>query len=199
LRAVSALPSDTSASDDASAASDADLPAGLGDAWLLLTHLQSQTATESRLVASITYDLGLLGRHVRRTGIGIDWIAQALEAIERDTERMQRIASASGVSADLADDAGGAMFAPRPASASIPRHAPLVTRPLEADMRLPADLDGPQTPQPSASDSTQRTASPPGSIRTSDLIGFAPLGDQPASTSSGPLAEPPSSADPQAQ
>lgn len=203
LRAISALPADQSASGEVTSTTGADLPAGLGDAWLLLSHLQSQTATESRLVASITHDLGLLGRHVRRTGIGIDWVAQALEAIERDTERMQRVASASGVSADLADEAGGAMFAPRPASASVPRRAPLVTRPLEADMRLPVDFDGAPTPQPPANDAAQRPPSAPGSIRTSDLIGFAPLSgqlnDQSAPASTGSLTEPPTSADPQAQ
>ena len=176
LRAISALPADERTTDEAAATAGVDLPAGLGDAWLLLSHLHAQTVAEARLVSNIMRDLGVLARYVRRTGVGVDWIKQAMQATEVDAERLLHLTSASGVSLDLADDAGlgSASFGPRPAPASTPRRAPLVTRPLEGDMRLPADAD---------MSSLQGSAAPPsgplpGSIRTADLIGFAPFGGQ---------------------
>jgi len=201
LRAVHALPAEERPADEAGAQEGADLPAGLGDAWLLLTHLHVQTTTEARLVANISRDLSMLGRYVRRTGVGIDWIAQAMETTEHYAERMQHVASSAGASFDLPDDSGfaGASYAARPPS--IPRRAPLVTRPLEGEMRLPADMDGAQPLQPSAGDPAQQMTPMPGSIRTADLIGFSPFGGQPndpaTPANSAALPEPPADADQQ--
>jgi len=154
------------ASDDAdaadSSASQGGLPASLADAWLLLSLLQLQTNEEARAVQTLVHDIGVLSKHVRRTGMHIDWVNQAMDATERGAEQMQQLASSSGASADLDDEVGAAGMA-RPGSASIPRRT--ATHPLDADARLAAEQVG-LSPEPPAPDAA------PGSLRTSEL--FAP-------------------------
>jgi hypothetical protein len=168
LPALRALTPTNSASgevtDDAAvpSASQGELSASLANAWLLLSLLQLQTSEEARAVATFVHDIGVLSRHVRRTGMHIDWVNQAIDATERGAEQMQQLASSSGASADLDDEMGAAGMA-RPGSASIPR--PTATHPLEADARLAAEQVGPP-PEPPAPDAA------PGSLRTSEL--FAP-------------------------
>lgn len=154
LRALSALPDEDTASAAATGASD--LPAGLGDAWLLLTRLQSLITSETRDLASIVYDIGILGRHVRQTGLGLDWLDQALEAIERDAALLQQLASPSSASAELVDDASGLGALP----------SPMVSRPLDPEARMSGALGG------AASVSQPISGGAPGSLRTADLIGF---------------------------
>jgi hypothetical protein len=170
LPALRALTPTDSANGDASdnagaaepSASQGELPASLADAWLLLSLLQLQTGEEARAVATFVHDIGVLSRHVRRTGMHIDWVNQAIDATERGAEQMQQLASSSGASADLDDEMGAAGMA-RPGSASIPRRT--ATHPLDADARLAAEQVGPP-PEPPAPDAA------PGSLRTSEL--FAP-------------------------
>lgn len=201
LPAIDALPS--ADEPEATTLSAGDLPAGLADAWLALTQLQAQTVTESRAVATLFHDMGVLGRHVRHTGAGIDWIVGSLDVIERDVERMQQLVGAAGLVADLMDDGGasGAMgmgATARPASVPLARHAPLATRPLEANMRLSGNL-GPDTPAQAAESASQDSLSAPGSLRVSDLIGFDILGGaggpQATPGQSGSLTEPSVGAD----
>lgn len=181
LPAVNALAA--SNEDAASAFSDGTLPAGLADAWLALTQLQAQTANETRSAASLFYDMGVLGRYVRTTIAGIDWVNQSLNIIESDAERIQQLAGASGLAADLSDDMGmvgatGMTATARPAPSSTPRHAPVVTRPLEANARLSIDLGIGSPSQPLESGAGAQESPTPGSLRVSDLIGFDVLGSQ---------------------
>ncbi len=155
------------AADDAGAAgssvaSQGELPASLTDAWLLLSLLQLQTSEEARAVQTFVHDIGVLSKHVRRTGMHIDWVNQAMDATERGAEQMQQLASPSGASADLDDEMGGAGMA-RPDSASIPRRT--ATHPLDTDARLAA-AQASLPPEPPAPDAA------PGSLRVSEL--FAP-------------------------
>ncbi len=183
LPALSALAANADASEATSedatlAAAGSDLPAGLADAWLLLSLLQAQTIAEARSVATFAYDIGVLGRHVRHTSAGIDWVHQAMEVVELSADRMQQLASPSGALADLSDDASAAGMAggvARPGSTTVPRRAPLATHPLESGARLAADLEG--TPPPPF-DAAQQSAAAPGSLSVSDLIGRDTLGGQ---------------------
>ncbi len=140
-----------------------------------MTQLYAQTVNESRAAGNLNHDIGLLRRYVRQTGVGIDWITQAINAIEHNSDRIQQLASLSGAAIDPLDDpsASSSLYGARPASASLPRHAPMVTRPLEGDMRLPMDADAGYAAGPAASDAMQRT---PGTLRVSDLVGFDALG-----------------------
>lgn len=186
LPSVSALTPTAEANDGgATGAAGADLPAGLGDAWLLLTRLNEQTVLEMRAVVHFSQSIGVLGRHLRQSGVGIDWVNQALEAIEIDTERLQRLAGSAGVMLE-GDDAGMA----RPGPTSTLRRAPLATRPLEADARLSPEMEG-LLATPSSNPDAQHPATAPGSLRVSELIGLDALGGQgaqSASASSGSLA-----------
>ncbi len=104
LRAVDALGVSATAADATGVAmTSADLPAGLGDTWVALTHLYAQTVNESRAAGNLNHDIGLLRRYVRQTGVGIDWITQAINAIEHNSDRIQQLASLSGAAIDPLD------------------------------------------------------------------------------------------------
>ncbi|HEX8732964.1 MAG TPA: hypothetical protein VF725_13000 [Ktedonobacterales bacterium] len=186
MRAVDTIETDDESPTDETPALTGDtLPAGLGDAWLALTQLHAQTADEARAVNDLNHDIGLLKRYVRQTGVGIDWIAQAIEAIERNSDQMQRLASLSGASLDALDEPGASssVYGMRGASNSIPRRAPLATRPQEGETRLPLDADSRAGAEAAASDAVQPA---PGSLRVSDLIGLDVLGG-PGLDPSGPI------------
>lgn len=175
----------------------ADLPAGLGDAWLLLTRLQEQTSHETRAVIHFSHSIGMLGRHLRQTGVGIDWVSQALEAIGLDAERLLQLAGSPGAPLE-GEDAGFA----RPAPTSNLRRAPLATRPLEADTRLSPEMEGLLAAPSSNPDATPHPTNAPGSLRVSELIGLDALGGQGAqspASSSGSLANGRDDADLQAR
>lgn len=185
LRAVEIVAADDEApTEETPALSSETLPAGLGDAWLALSQLHAQTVNEARAVGGLNHDIGLLKRYVRQTGVGIDWIAQAIEAIERNSDQMQRLASHAGASLDTLDDPGASnsIYGARALSDSIPRRGPLATRPLEGDARLPQDAAQAER-GPAASDAMQPA---PGSLRVSDLIGLDVLGGS-TLDSAGPL------------
>lgn len=173
LPAISALSEAEHATGEAPSV---DLPASLADSWMALAQLQAQTLNETRYVLRLTYDLGVLGRHVRHAGAGIDWVNQSMDVTEQNVERLQQLAGGSGAGADLGDDTGQAAsaLAPRPAPPSIPRFAPMPTRPLQAEARLTIDPEGEALAAPSQplDDAAQRMTPAPGTLRVSDLIGL---------------------------
>lgn len=186
-------------------ASDVDLPASLADAWMALTQLQGQTLNETRYVLRLAYDLGVLARHVRHAGANIDWVNQSIDFTEQNVERLQQLAGGSAAGADLGDDTGhsGSVIPPRPAPPSIPRFAPMPTRPLQADARITTEPEeeAPASPSQPLNEATQHITPAPGTLRVSDLIGFdvlrGPGSD--AGDASLPGADAPDEADPQAR
>ncbi len=157
-----------------------ELPAGLADAWLLLTQLQTYTTAEARAASTLTYDLGVLGRHVRQTSQGMDWVNQAMLTSERGAEHMQRLAG--GGSLDFGDEsyAAGAGFdgqaqgfaRPAPTSAGLSR-GPVQTRPLSGDQQPLAESLGSlglDASQPLPNDINQEPSVAPGTLRVSSLI-----------------------------
>lgn len=175
LPAVKALHSDNAdnadQADGASKGSDETaargaLPAGLADAWLLLSMLQQQTNQEARSVAGFVHDIGILGKHVRHTGLNVDWVISAVDSLESEAEQIQQLASPASGSGELGDEGDPSAFA-RPASASMPRRPPLSTRPLDPASRLGQEVgSSPSQPLPSAP-----AEAAPGSLRISQLIG----------------------------
>jgi hypothetical protein len=172
LPAVKALNTDQAGSaNSASKGSDetaarSSLPAGLADAWLLLSMLQQQTNEEARSVAGFVHDIGILSKHVRHTGLNVDWVISAVDSLESEAEQIQQLASPASGSGELGDEGDLSAFA-RPASASIPRRPPLSTRPLDPASRLGQEVgSSPSQPLPPAP-----SEAAPGSLRISQLIG----------------------------
>ncbi|HEX2348146.1 MAG TPA: hypothetical protein VHI51_06895 [Ktedonobacterales bacterium] len=197
LPAVKALNADNAdRADSASKGSDetaarGSLPAGLADAWLLLSMLQQQTNEEARSVAGFVHDIGILGKHVRHTGLNVDWVISAVDSLESEAEQIQQLASPASGSGELGDEGDPSAFA-RPASASIPRRPPLSTRPLDPASRLGQEVgSSPSQPLPPAP-----AEAAPGSLRISQLIGpeafggtGAPSTPQPARDDERPDAD----------
>lgn len=203
LPAVSALSGAENATGEVSSI---ELTASLADAWTALAQLQAQTLNESRYVIRLAYDLGLLGRHVRHTGADIDWVNQSMDVTELNVERLQQLAGGSGAGADLGDDTGqlGSVAAPHLAPPSIPRYAPMPTRPLQADARLTVEPDGeaPASPSQPLDEGAQRMTPAPGTLRVSDLIGLDVLrgpSSESGDASTAGAAETPDESDPQAR
>jgi hypothetical protein len=154
-----------------------ELPAGLADAWLLLTQLQTYTTAEARAASTLTYDLGVLGRHVRQTSQGMDWVNQSMLTSERGADHMQRLAG--GGSLDFGDesyaaapgfDAQAQGFArPAPTSAGLSR-GPVQTRPLSSDQQPFAESLALDASQPLPIDTNQEPSAAPGTLRVSSLI-----------------------------
>ncbi|HEX8727767.1 MAG TPA: hypothetical protein VF739_04050, partial [Ktedonobacterales bacterium] len=166
LPAVEALNGDSGANEGGEPAAPGALPAGLADAWLLLSMLQQQTNEEVRSVAGFVHDIGVLSRHVRHTGLNVDWVISAVDSLESEAEQIQQLASPASGSGEPGDEGDPTVYA-RPASASVPRRPPLSTRPLESESRLAQELgSSPSQPLPH----TPPEAAP-GSIRISELIG----------------------------
>jgi hypothetical protein len=167
-------------------AGQGDLPAGLADAWLLLSLLQKQTDAEARAVATFVHDIGMLSKHVRLTGVGLDWVNQAMDAIERGADQMQQLASPSGLGGEPGEDpsASGMAWAGSP---SISPRGPIASRPLGADARQAVEMESLLPRQPNAPEAA------PGSLRISELIGPEAFGGAGESAPSAPPAsgEPP--------
>ncbi|HEX8983110.1 MAG TPA: hypothetical protein VF792_10100 [Ktedonobacterales bacterium] len=154
-----------------------ELPAGLADVWLLLTQLQSYTTAEARAASTLTYDLGVLGRHVRQTSQGMDRVNQSMLTSERGADHMQRLAG--GGAFDFGDEAFAAApgfdgqaqgFArPAPTSTGLAR-GPVQTRPLGGDQQPLAESLALDASQPLQNDSNQQPSVAPGTLRVSSLI-----------------------------
>lgn len=157
------------ASVEGAASSPGELPAGLADAWMLLSQLHELIVSESRMVADFDQDMGFLNKHVRHTNLGLDWLKTSNETIDSLTAQMQQLASLSGTGMEGADDSISGMA--RTGALSTPRRGPLPTRPLAGDQRIAADLDA----QPDSHTDDEGMAAP-GSLRLSELIGPGAFG-----------------------
>lgn len=172
------------------------LPAGLADAWLALSMLQQQTTEEARAVAGFVHDIGVLSKHVRRTGMGIDHAVATIDSIEVGAEQIQQLASRSGSTGELGGDP--AMFA-RPAPPSAPRRVPQVTHPLDPESRLAREVDSQTLAQQAPAQVPAAEPAPdvaPGSLRVADLLGPSAFGGASASSTPGSsTGSPPASED----
>jgi hypothetical protein len=192
LPAIEALNAGSAANEGAALAAPGALPAGLADAWLLLSMLQQQTNEEARSVAGFVHDIGVLGKHVRHTGLNLDRVISAVDSLESEAEQIQQLASPAIGSGDLGDVGDPSAFA-RPASASVPRRPPLSTRPLDPESRLAQGLgSSPSQPLPLAPPEAA-----PGSLRISQLIGPEAFGGAGAPSTPQPSQhdEPPDTGD----
>ncbi len=174
---IPALNVETSESDTAPAVfAPGELPGELADSWHLLRQLHTTVAQEQRHVTSLARDLGVLSRLVRQTDANVVWALQALDTAQKQAEQAQALSG--GTSGDAADESAG-----RQAPPSGSRRAPLPTRPLDLDTKLP-DTSRliPQDPQSSATPA-------PGSINVRDLLNT--VGDRTGASMPGmPPAQP---------
>ncbi|HEY8324509.1 MAG TPA: hypothetical protein VIG77_08470 [Ktedonobacterales bacterium] len=192
LPAIEALNAGSAANEGAALAAPGALPAGLADAWLLLSMLQQQTNEEARSVAGFVHDIGVLGKHVRHTGLNLDRVISAVDSLESEAEQIQQLAGPASGSGELGDVGDPSAFA-RPASASVPRRPPLSTRPLDPESRLAQGLgSSPSQPLPLAPPEAA-----PGSLRISQLIGPEAFGSAGAPSTPQPSRhdEPPDADD----
>lgn len=190
LRALNALASEMHAEQTSGteSGSHGELPAGLADAWLLLTNLAAQTADEARIASNLSFDLGVLGRHVRQTGQGIARINQLLDVTERDIDRMHQVAGGASVES-LADPHPSLPMAGRPAASSSGRHAPPPTRPLGDDDLVFGETGAASVVTPPPIETTQSSVAAPGSLRIASLIDADALMSQGPTTPPTPNAE----------
>jgi hypothetical protein len=138
------------------------LPGELVDSWSLLRQLHTAVAQEHRRVATLARDLGVLSRLVRQTDANVVWALQALETARKRAEQAQALSGGTG--GDPGDESMSRQGPP-----SITRRAPLLTRPLELDVR-PADMS-----QPIPADSPSSATPAPGSLRVQDLLNAADI------------------------
>ncbi len=173
LLAESAAKSRASAS-GADVAHVQDVPRQVVDTWGMLAQIADEIGQEERGISSLTHELGLLSAAVRRVDAGVAWATQALEAVRKGAEQLQRVAGPPQPPPDPND--------PRPANPSRPippggaPRIPQLSRPLS------------ENPPPSGEDETLAElagelgqgegpgeAPPRGTIRASDLINLDDL------------------------
>lgn len=174
---IPALNADTGESDAAPAVfAPGELPGELMDSWNLLRQLHTIVAQEQRQVTSLARDMGVLSRLVRQTDANVVWALQALDTAQKQAEQAQALSG--GTSDYPADDTPG-----RQAPPSGSRRAPLPTRPLGMETKLPDT--GRMIPQDPPSSATPA----PGSLNVRDLLNTG--GDQPSNQLEGmPPAQP---------